>query len=450
MREWLLPSLLWRRAAERLHAARPSVKMQSRNHRARLPSSLRVPGLSAIRGRTRNVNAHGNRLPNPAMHFDVSINVGIQPTGRFAASSLPLHCTRLTVARGRSKRCLLGREDNRGCLRRCASAGSFGPSRACCLCRLRARQPPAPPRPSFCPRIATLSPRRRPARPGRRPAGHNHPAGRSSARRSRRVERHPRRRRTGRAPGQGRPGPNPQPLSARRHQPDRACRHPVLLLQCQRLAHRHHHHARAAARPLCHRSGRAARNTLAGQLGLILAWDGTSGWKLAGLSVASGYLRRPRRRLVLDARPRTRQARSLERLVLLRCGPLPARCRSTSSPRPTSTSSARSRPRSRPRRRMLSAIRCPTATAPGRSTPFGLDPSLHQPDLGVAYESTGVTDPAALRTEAIAVFSAFLKAQPGIRAKLPRPLGLSCQRRKPHPSHGTAHGANTVKQRKRE
>ena len=34
----------------------------------------------------------------------------------------------------------------------------------------------------------------------------------------------------------------------------------------------------------------------------------------------------------------------------------------------------------------------------------------------MVYESTGVTDPAALRTEATAVMSAFLKAQPGIRA----------------------------------
>ncbi|MEI9969706.1 MAG: hypothetical protein WDM87_14190 [Terracidiphilus sp.] len=46
----------------------------------------------------------------------------------------------------------------------------------------------------------------------------------------------------------------------------------------------------------------------------------------------------------------------------------------------------------------------------------GLDASLHEPDLGVAYESVGVTDPAAMRTEATAVMSAFLKAQPGIRA----------------------------------
>jgi hypothetical protein len=46
----------------------------------------------------------------------------------------------------------------------------------------------------------------------------------------------------------------------------------------------------------------------------------------------------------------------------------------------------------------------------------GLDASLHEPDLGVAYDSTGVTDPAALRTEATSVMSAFLKAEPGIRA----------------------------------
>jgi len=44
-----------------------------------------------------------------------------------------------------------------------------------------------------------------------------------------------------------------------------------------------------------------------------------------------------------------------------------------------------------------------------------LDASLHQADLGVTYESTGVTDPAAVRTEAIAVLSALLKAQPGLR-----------------------------------
>ena len=44
-----------------------------------------------------------------------------------------------------------------------------------------------------------------------------------------------------------------------------------------------------------------------------------------------------------------------------------------------------------------------------------LDGSLHEPDLGVTYESTGSTDPAVTRTEAIAVLGALLKAQPGLR-----------------------------------
>jgi hypothetical protein len=43
------------------------------------------------------------------------------------------------------------------------------------------------------------------------------------------------------------------------------------------------------------------------------------------------------------------------------------------------------------------------------------DPSLREADLAVAYESTGVTDPAAVRTEATAVLSALLKAQPSLR-----------------------------------
>lgn len=44
-----------------------------------------------------------------------------------------------------------------------------------------------------------------------------------------------------------------------------------------------------------------------------------------------------------------------------------------------------------------------------------LDTSLREADLGVTYESLGIADPAAARTEAVAVLSALLKAQPGIR-----------------------------------
>ena len=43
------------------------------------------------------------------------------------------------------------------------------------------------------------------------------------------------------------------------------------------------------------------------------------------------------------------------------------------------------------------------------------DPALREADLGVTYESAGVTDPAAQRTEAISVLGALLKAQPALR-----------------------------------
>jgi hypothetical protein len=44
-----------------------------------------------------------------------------------------------------------------------------------------------------------------------------------------------------------------------------------------------------------------------------------------------------------------------------------------------------------------------------------VDSSLRQADLGVTYESLGIADPAATRTEAVAVMSALLKAHPDLR-----------------------------------
>jgi len=45
-----------------------------------------------------------------------------------------------------------------------------------------------------------------------------------------------------------------------------------------------------------------------------------------------------------------------------------------------------------------------------------IDASLRQADLGVTYDSLGLADPAAARTEAIAVMSAVLKAHPELKA----------------------------------
>lgn len=62
-----------------------------------------------------------------------------------------------------------------------------------------------------------------------------------------------------------------------------------------------------------------------------------------------------------------------------------------------------------------------------------LDASLREPDLAVLYTSTGVTDPAALRTEAIAVLSAFLKSQPGLRENFHGLWAVASKNGKPSP-----------------
>lgn len=46
---------------------------------------------------------------------------------------------------------------------------------------------------------------------------------------------------------------------------------------------------------------------------------------------------------------------------------------------------------------------------------INIDPTLHHSDLAIVFESMGTTDPASARTEAVAVMTAFLKSQPGIR-----------------------------------
>ncbi len=48
-------------------------------------------------------------------------------------------------------------------------------------------------------------------------------------------------------------------------------------------------------------------------------------------------------------------------------------------------------------------------------TALRLDTTLHTADLGLTYESSGITDPLAARTEAIAVMSALLKQHPELR-----------------------------------
>jgi|SRR5580658_5613964 hypothetical protein len=154
----------------------------------------------------------------------------------------------------------------------------------------------------------------------------------------------------------------------------------------------------------------------AAQLGLILAWDPTAtAWKLAGVSIRPGsfdghdgvwYWTRGR----ALAKPDPWSAwfnYEAARYLLLPVDFL-------SSPNLDKLHQEQGLIAPSPQ----SAL--PLSLAQGDRTwkveAVGFDPSLHEADLEVVYQSTGVTDPAALRTEATAVMSTFLKAEPGLRA----------------------------------
>jgi hypothetical protein len=155
---------------------------------------------------------------------------------------------------------------------------------------------------------------------------------------------------------------------------------------------------------------------LAGQMGLVLAWDSAAtAWKLAGLTVRPGifdghdgvwYWVRGRELAKVDpwsAWFSYDAARYLLLPVDFLSSPNLEKLRQEQSLIAPSPQSAL-------------PLSLPDGDRTWKIEAVVLDPSLHQPDLAVVYESTGVTDPAALRTEATAVMSAFLKTQPGIRA----------------------------------
>ena len=161
----------------------------------------------------------------------------------------------------------------------------------------------------------------------------------------------------------------------------------------------------------CWRMRRGA--PLAGQIGIILAWDG-SAWRLAGVSAHQG---------IFDGHDGVwywTQARELAKVEPWSAWYLYDAARYLLLPVDFISS-----PNLEKLQQEQGQIANPPLSAFPYSLTYGdrtwkvdtvlLDPSLHQADLAVVYESTGVTDPAAQRTEATAVFSAFLKAQPGIR-----------------------------------
>jgi len=160
----------------------------------------------------------------------------------------------------------------------------------------------------------------------------------------------------------------------------------------------------------------AAGAPLAGQLGLVLAWDGAAtAWKLAGLTVRPGifdghdgvwYWARGRA-LAKEDPWSAWYSYDAARYLLLPVDFL-------SSPNLDKLRQEQSQITPSPQSAFPLSL--PDGDRTWKIDAVVLDPSLHEPDLAVVYESIGVTDPAALRTEATAVMSAFLKAQPGIKA----------------------------------
>jgi hypothetical protein len=165
----------------------------------------------------------------------------------------------------------------------------------------------------------------------------------------------------------------------------------------------------------------AAGSQYGGQMGIILAWDGTDakpGWKLGGISIRPGiidehdgvfYWSKARS---LAGNSEKADAWSawfnydLARALLLPLDFL-------SSPNLEKLNQEQGTIRNSPQDAFPY-----TLTDGPRSWKIDavrLDPSLLHADLGVVYESNGVTDLAAQKTEALAVLSALLKAQPGLR-----------------------------------
>jgi hypothetical protein len=158
----------------------------------------------------------------------------------------------------------------------------------------------------------------------------------------------------------------------------------------------------------------AAQN---GQLGFILAWDGTgaeAGWKLGGLSVRPGSLEGhdgvwywTRARTLASSDPWSAwYSYEAARTLLVPVDFL-------SSPNLEKLGQEQAQIKNSPQNAF------PYALVDGPRTwkieSVQLDATLLHADLGVSYESVGVTDPAAVRTEAMAVMSALLKVQPGLR-----------------------------------
>lgn len=160
----------------------------------------------------------------------------------------------------------------------------------------------------------------------------------------------------------------------------------------------------------------AAGAPYAGQLGFMLVWSGpASGWKLGGLAVRPGALDGQdgvwwwtrARELAKEGHPWSSwYAYETARSLLLPVDFL-------SSPNLEKLETEQAAIKGSPQDAF--PLTLPDGPRTWKINAVRLDETLLHADLAVVYESTGVADPAAQRTEAIAVLTALLKAQPELR-----------------------------------
>jgi len=160
---------------------------------------------------------------------------------------------------------------------------------------------------------------------------------------------------------------------------------------------------------------------LAGQMALILGTDATVGgkWKLGGLFVREGaldghdgvwYWRHARELAVKKAQWSAWFSYDIARSLLL---PVDF----VSSPNLEKLNREQSQLGPDPAETLPVTV-VGTGVNAGKNwriTGLRLDTALHEPDLGLVYEGTGLTDPQAERNEAIGVMSGFLKLHPELR-----------------------------------
>ncbi len=161
----------------------------------------------------------------------------------------------------------------------------------------------------------------------------------------------------------------------------------------------------------------AAGAQLGGQVGLIVVWDptgATPGWRLGGLSVRQGivdghdgvwYWTRARSLAVTNSAWSAYFSYELARYLLLPVDFI-------SSPNLDKLNKEQSQVKDAPGGFPISIADGPRTW---KIDSVRVDTTLRQADLGVTYDSLGISDPAAARTEAIAVLSAVLKSHPELK-----------------------------------